>query len=655
MIVQLGHFALILATCLALAQAILPLAGLARGRRDLLAVAPPAAMGQFLMVALAFAALAYAFYTNDFSVAYVAANSNTNLPWYYRIAAVWGSHEGSLLLWLLVLGGWSVAVACASQSLPREVSSCVLAVMGAVSVGFLLFTLLTSNPFLLSLPAPSQGRDLNPLLQDPGLVFHPPILYMGYVGFTVAFAFAITALITGRVDSAWTRWTRPWTVASWMFLTIGITMGSYWAYNELGWGGWWFWDPVENASFMPWLVGTALIHSLAVTEIRGIFKSWTVLLAITAFALSLLGTFLVRSGVLISVHAFAVSPTRGIYILSFFGIVVGGSLLLYAIRAPKFEARQRTPVKVLSREGLLLLNNIFLVVAATVVLLGTLYPIIADALGMGRISVGPPYFNSVFLPVTAPLVVLIGLAAVMAWKQTRPAVLRKRLWLPLLVAVIAGPVLAFVSAGSPGVMALAGCILGSWAICASLADLIRRTRGRRIQMPRAALGMALAHTGIGIFVIGVTLVSVFGMQNSARMAPGSTASVAGYTFTFHGTHKETGPNYNAEVGHFTISEDGEQVAALYPAKRHYMAGGQVMTEAGIAPGIFRDLYVSLGRPLEGNAWSVRIYYRPFVRWIWGGGFVVALGGFLALTDKRYWRRRRADKRQPAPVTRQVQA
>src|SRR5699024_7455627 len=351
------------------------------------------------------------------SVAYVAANSNTQLPWFYRLAAIWGSHEGSLLLWLLVLAAWSMAVAGASQSLPREISSCVLAIMGLVSVGFLLFTLLTSNPFLLQFPAPAQGRDLNPLLQDPGLVFHPPMLYMGYVGFTVAFAFAITALITGRVDSAWTRWTRPWTVAAWMFLPIGITMGSYWAYNELGWGGWWFWDPVENASFMPWLVGTALIHSLAVTEIRGIFKSWTVLLAITALVLSLLGTFLVRSGVLISVHAFAVDPTRGVYILAFFTIVVGGSLLLYALRAATFDPRQNTPVKILSREGLLLLNNIFLVVAAAAVMLGTLYPIIADSLGFGRISVGPPYFNSVFIPLTLPLVVLIGFASVMAWKQ----------------------------------------------------------------------------------------------------------------------------------------------------------------------------------------------------------------------------------------------
>lgn len=657
MIVQLGHFALILATCLALAQFCLPMIGLARGRSDFLAVAAPAAMGQFLMIALSFAALGYAFYTNDFSVAYVAQNSNTQLPVFYRLAAIWGSHEGSLLLWLLVLGAWSMAVAGASHSLPREVSSCVLAVMGAVSIGFLLFTLLTSNPFLLQFPVPAEGRDLNPLLQDPGLVFHPPMLYMGYVGFTVAFAFAITALITGRVDSAWTRWTRPWTIASWMFLTLGINIGSWWSYHELGWGGWWFWDPVENASFMPWLVGTALIHSLAVTEIRGIFKSWTVLLAITAFALSLLGTFLVRSGVLISVHAFAVDPARGIYILTFFGIVVGGSLLLYAFRAGRFEARQRTPVKVLSREGLLLLNNIFLVVAAAAVLLGTLYPIIADALGMGRISVGPPYFNSVFIPLTAPLVVLIGFAAAMAWKKTRPAVLRNKLWLPLVAAVVLGVAVALVSVGVPGVVAVAGCVLGGWAICSALADVLRRMRGRRIKLPRAALGMALAHTGVGIFVIGVTLVTVFGAENIVRMAPGGSAWVSGYEFTFRGVEKRQGPNYTADVGLFTVKQDGEVVATLQPAKRHYQAGGQVMTEAGVQSGVFRDLYVSLGRPLEDDSWSVRMYYRPFVRWIWAGGYLVAIGGFLALTDKRYWRRRtaRVGQKQAAAMTRQVEA
>ncbi len=643
MIPELGHFALILALGLAVIQTAVPIYGVVRNRADCLAVAAPAAIGQFVMLGIAFVALAFAFYANDFSVAYVAANSNTHLPWFYRIAAVWGAHEGSLLLWMMLLSCWSLAVAAASGSLPREVASCVLAVMGAISVGFLMFTLFTSNPFAREFPMPGEGRDLNPLLQDPGLVFHPPMLYMGYVGFCVAFAFAITALITGRVDSAWTRWTRPWTTAAWVFLTVGITLGSWWAYNELGWGGWWFWDPVENASFMPWLVGTALIQSLAVTEKRGIFKSWTVLLAITAFALSLLGNFLVRSGVLISVHAFATDPTRGIYILAFFAVVIGGSLLLYAIRAPKFESGGE-PVAVLSREGLLLLNNIFLVVAAAGVLLGTLYPILADSLGMGRISVGPPYFNKIFIPLTAPLVALVGFAAVMAWKRTRAETLRSRLWVPLVLAIIAGVVLPLVTLGTSAVAAVAGCVLGSWAILAALEDVARRVKGRRIMLPRNVLGMTLAHIGVGVFVIGVSLVSGFGGEHDVRLGPGDSASIAGYDFRFLGTRHEEGPNYVAEVGDFIVSRDGEQVNELFPAKRRYNASGQTMTESGIDVGIFRDLYVSLGEPLDGDAWSVRLYHRPFVRWIWAGGFLAAIGGLLALSDKRYWRRERSAER-----------
>ncbi|ROO26698.1 heme lyase CcmF/NrfE family subunit [Salinisphaera orenii] len=642
MIPEIGHFALFLALGLALVQSVLPLYGIARNRADCLAVAAPAAIGQFVMLAVAFVALSFAFYANDFSVTYVAQNSNTELPWFYRLAAVWGAHEGSLLLWMTLLASWSLAVAAASRSLPREVASCVLAVMGAVSVGFLVFTLFTSNPFAREFPAPAEGRDLNPLLQDPGLVIHPPMLYMGYVGFCVAFAFAITALITGRVDSAWTRWTRPWTTAAWVFLTVGVTLGSWWAYNELGWGGWWFWDPVENASFMPWLVGTALIHSLAVTEKRGIFKSWTVLLAITAFALSLLGTFLVRSGVLISVHAFATDPTRGVYILAFFAVVVGGSLLLYAIRAPRFDAGTE-PVAALSREGLLLLNNIFLVVAAAGVLLGTLYPILADAMGMGRISVGPPYFNKVFIPLTVPLVVLVGVAAVMAWKRTRAEVLRSRLWAPLLVAIALGVLLPWLALGTNGVVAAAGCVLGGWAIATAFEDVLRRMRGRRVKLPRAVVGMALAHAGVGVFVIGVSLVTAFGAEHDVRLAPGEQASLAGYDFTFKGTRHVEGPNFVSEIGDFIVREDGEQIAELFPEKRRYNASGQTMTESGIDAGIFRDLYVSLGEPLSGEAWSVRIYHRPFVRWIWAGGFLSALGGLIALSDKRYRRRERAAK------------
>lgn len=640
MIPELGQLALILALAMALIQSLWPLYGIVAERPAYLQLAAPAAVGQFLMLGIAFVALAWSFYVNDFTVTYVAENSNTHLPWFYRIGAVWGAHEGSLLLWVMELSVWSLAVAFASRSLPRDVASGVLAVMGLVSVGFVVFTLATSNPFARQFPAPGQGRDLNPLLQDPGLVFHPPMLYMGYVGFSVAFAFAITALITGRVDSAWTRWARPWTLAAWVFLTIGVTLGSAWAYHELGWGGWWFWDPVENASFMPWLVGTALIHSLAVTEKRGIFQSWTVLLAITAFSLSLLGTFLVRSGVLISVHAFATDPSRGIYILGFFTVVVGGSLLLYALRAHRFTAGTE-PVAVLSREALLLLNNLFLTVAAAAVLIGTLYPIFADALGMGRLSVGPPYFDKVFVPLTVPLVALVGLGAAMAWKRTRPTVLRSRLWPALIAAVIMGVALPALTVGVQGVAAVAGCVLGCWAIATALEELIRRSGGTRVKLPRQIVGMSLAHLGVGVFVIGVSLVSGFGGEHDARLKPGQSVAYAGYRFVFHGIDEKQGPNYSAQVGDFTIRHDGRTVARLHPAKRHYNSGGNPMTEAGIDKGIFGDLYVSLGESLDGNAWSVRLYNRPFVRWIWAGGFLAAIGGLLALSDKRYWRRRRA--------------
>ena len=640
MIVELGHFALVLALCLSLVQAVVPMLGYRTGRTDLMGMAMPAASGQFVFLALAFAALGWAFLQNDFSVAYVAANSNTELPWYYRLAAVWGAHEGSLLLWVTMLAGWSLAVAAFSRSLPTDVAACVLAVMGMVSVGFLVFTLGTSNPFERLCPAAAEGRDLNPLLQDPGLIIHPPLLYMGYVGFAVAFAFAITALITGRVDSAWTRWTRPWTTAAWAFLTIGITLGSWWAYNELGWGGWWFWDPVENASFMPWLVGTALIHSLAVTEKRGIFQSWTVLLAISAFALSLLGTFLVRSGVLVSVHAFATDPARGIYILMFFAVVVGGSLLLYAARAPKL-ARGDTPVKALSREGLLLLNNLFLVVSAAAVLLGTLYPLVADALGLGRISVGPPYFNTVFVPLTVPLVILCGFGGAMAWKRTRWQVLRDRLWVPALVATVAGVGLSWITLGTGGVVATAGCMVGFWAIATAMEELWYR---RRTSWSRGVLGMTMAHAGVGVMVIGITLVTAFGLDRDASLAVGESKTMAGYQFTFEGTEQQTGPNYIAQVGHVAISDaDGNAIATVHPEKRRYPSRGNVMTESGVHSNLFRDLYVSLGEPLQQGGWSLRLFYRPFVLWIWLGGLLMMLGGILATTDPRYRRLRQRER------------
>lgn len=637
MIPELGRLALILALAMALVQSCWPLYGMATGRPAYRHFAAPAAIGQCLMLLIAFAALAWSFYVNDFSVVYVAANSNTQLPWFYRMAAVWGAHEGSLLLWLLELGLWSLAVVGASRSLPREVAASVLSIMGLISAGFLLFTLTTSDPFLRQFPAPMQGRDLNPLLQDPGLVLHPPMLYMGYVGFSVAFAFAVTALLSGRVDSAWTRWIRPWTLAAWVCLTLGIILGSGWAYNELGWGGWWFWDPVENASFMPWLVGTALIHSLAVTEKRGIFQSWTVLLAIATFALSLLGTFLVRSGVLVSVHAFASDPDRGVYILMLFAGFVGGALLLYALRAGAL-GQAAEPVAILSREGLLLLNNLFLVVAAASVLVGTLYPILAEALGWGRLSVGAPYFDQVFVPLMAPLIVLVGLASAMAWKQTRLATLTSRLWGAALGAIVAGVSLPAAAVGLQAVPAIAGSVMGCWAIASSAEEWLRRRR-RGSRLSRQVLGMTLAHAGVGILVIGISLVSGFGSERQARMAPGDTLQFAGYEVVFHGTQQHQGPNYTAQVGEFTLYRDGRAVASIRPAKRRYEASGASMTEAGIDKGLFGDLYLSLGDGGSSGAWGVRLYDRPFVRWIWAGGLLAALGGLIALTDKRYWRRR----------------
>lgn len=638
MIPEIGQLALILALIMAGVQSILPLYGMVTRQAGLLNLATPAAVGQFLMLGLSFAALVWSFYINDFSVVYVAENSNTKLPWFYRLAATWGAHEGSLMLWAMLLAAWTLIVVLASRTLPRDITACVLAIMGLISIGFLLFSLATSNPFERQFPAPGQGRDLNPLLQDPGQVMHPPMLYMGYVGFCVAFAFAITALITGRVDSAWTRWTRPWTIAAWVFLTIGITLGSLWSYNELGWGGWWFWDPVENASFLPWLVGTALIHSLAVTERRGIFQSWTVLLAITAFSLSLLGTFLVRSGVLISVHAFATDPDRGIYILAFLGLVVGGSLLLYAFRANSLRIGD-TPVAILSREGLLLLNNIFLLVAAAGILIGTIYPILADRLDMGRLSVGPPYFNKIFVPLMIPLLVIIGAGAAMAWKRTKARTLWVRLRWPLIVALAIGIIMPWLTVGLQPIGAIAGCVLGCWAIATALEDVLRRCKGRRIKIPRQILGMALAHAGVGIAVIGISLVSGFGMDRDARLSPGESIDFMGYTFTFHGIRDHQGPNYTARIGDFTINRDGRRIAHIHPAKRSYEASDMTTTESSIAYGFFRDLYVSLGNAMPDDSWSVRLYNRPFVRWIWAGGLLAAFGGILALADKRYWRHR----------------
>jgi cytochrome c-type biogenesis protein CcmF len=641
MVPEVGQFALILALLLALTQATLPLIGAARGNRAWIAVAAPAGQAQFIFVAIAFCCLGYSFITNDFSVLNVATNSNSQLPLHYRLAATWGSHEGSLLLWAFMLGLWTVGVSLFSRHLPDDMVARVLSVMGVISVGFLLFMLLTSNPFARQLPAPIDGRDLNPLLQDPAMVAHPPMLYMGYVGFSVAFAFAISALISGRLDATWARWSRPWTTVAWMFLTVGIALGSWWAYYELGWGGWWFWDPVENASFMPWLVGTALIHSLAVTEKRGGFKSWTVLLAIGAFSLSLLGTFLVRSGVLTSVHAFATDPKRGIFILAFLLFVIGGSLLLYAWRAKQVGLGGK--FEVISRESLLLSNNVLLVVAAGSVLLGTLYPLIIDALGLGKLSVGPPYFNSVFAPLMVPAIFLMGVGPIARWKKASLPELATRLRWAFLASLVTALILPFVL-GKWKPLASLGLLLALWIVTTVITNLYERVRSASGQLSvwqklraqtRSYYGMQLAHLGVAVFIVGVTIVTSYQSEQDVRMDIGETVTAGGYTFVFNGVTRAQGPNYEAARAEIEISRDGKGVNKMYPEKRSYTASGNVMTETAIDSGLFRDLYISLGEPAGGRAWSVRVYYKPFVSWIWGGAVLMAMGGGLALSDRRY--------------------
>ena len=640
MIPEIGQLALILALLLAATQATLPLIGVARRVPAWVALARSAAQGQFLFIAVAFACLAWSFVTNDFSVANVASNSNSRLPVPYRFAATWGSHEGSMLLWVLMLAAWTVAVTLFSRHLPEETVARVLGVMAIVSCGFLLFTLLTSNPFERVFPPPPDGRDLNPLLQDPGMVIHPPMLYMGYVGFSVAFSFAIAALLAGRLDSAWARWSRPWTTAAWCFLTCGIMLGSWWAYYELGWGGWWFWDPVENASFMPWLVGTALIHSLAVTEKRGAFRSWTVLLAILAFSLSLLGTFLVRSGVLTSVHAFATDPARGVFILAFLTFVIGGSLALFAARAHRVGGGGGfDPV---SRETMLLGNNVLLLAAAGSVMLGTLYPLALDVLGLGKISVGPPYFDSVFVPLMTPLVFLMGLGPLARWKQASPPELWARLKWALAIAIATALLLPAI-AGKWSPFTSLGFGLAAWIAAATVAGVRERIRNaqggwlsRLGEQPRAWWGMTLAHLGVAVFVTGVTVVKSYEIERDVRVAPGDAVTVGGYAFRFMGVSEAPGPNYRAVRGMVEVSRDGRLVRTLYPEKRVYLAQSQMpTTEAAIATGILGDLYVSLGEPVGEGAWTMRVYHKPFVTWIWGGCLLMALGGFCALSDRRY--------------------
>jgi cytochrome c-type biogenesis protein CcmF len=638
---EIGQFALVLALLLALVQGTVPIAGAQRGVASWMRLARPLAQGQFVFVAVAAGCLVASFVNNDFSVVNVASNSNSRLPVHYRVAASWGSHEGSLLLWVLMLSGWSLAVSVFSRHLPDEMVARVLGVMGLVSIGFLLFMLATSNPFDRLFPPAPDGRDLNPLLQDPGMVFHPPMLYMGYVGFSVAFAFAIAALLGGRLDATWARWSRPWTTAAWCFLTIGIMIGSWWAYYELGWGGWWFWDPVENASFMPWLVGTALVHSLAVTEKRGTFKSWTVLLAICAFSLSLLGTFLVRSGVLTSVHAFATDPRRGTFILAFLTLVIGGSLVLFALRAPRVGGGGR--FELVSRESMLLANNVLLVVAAGSVLLGTLYPLFLDALsgGQTKISVGPPYFDAVFVPIMTPLVFLMGVGPIARWKEAALPDLWTRLRWALGVSVVTALVLPF-AAGRWSAIVSFGLLLAAWiatTCVVSVRERIRNARGGLFErlgaQPRAFWGMTLAHLGVAVFIVGVTMVKGYESERDVRMGIGDTVSVGGYTFRFDGTREITGPNYRGHRGSVDVSREGRHVETLHPEKRIYTAQQMPMTEAAIDTGILGDLYVSLGEPVADGAWSVRVYHKPFVTWIWYGCILMAFGGFLALADRRY--------------------
>ncbi len=639
---ELGQLALILALMLALVQSTLPLIGAWRGSQALMATARPAAAGQAVFVALAFGLLVWAFLHFDFSVRYVADNSNLSLPWYYRIAAVWGAHEGSMLLWIFILNVWTLAVAAFSGHLPEPFVARVLGVLGIVAVGFLVFILFTSNPFGRLLPMPADGGDLNPVLQDPGMTFHPPVIYMGYVGFSVAFAFAIAALLGGGLEQSWVRWARPWTNVAWAFLTCGIVAGSWWAYAELGWGGWWFWDPVENASFMPWLVGTALIHAQAVTEKRGSLAAWTVLLSIFAFSLSLLGTFLVRSGVLTSVHSFASDPRRGLFILCFLVIVIDGSLLLYALRAPKVASGK--PFALLSRESAILVGNLMFTTAAAMVLLGTLFPLIGDALNIGRISVGPPYFGFLFPLLMLPVVLLLPFGPFLRWGKSEPALLRGVMQRSGIAAAACAIAAAFFVDGH--VKAMAGVAAAVWCAAGTLLYVVKRwremPRGRRY--PAEMAGMLFAHFGLGIFLIGVLMSESLSVTRDVRMAPGETRNVGGYSFRFDGVRETQGPNWHAEQGSVTVSRDGRLIAVMHPQKRTY-DHEQVQTESAIDPGVTRDLYVALGEPMDAanieGAWALRLYSKPFVRWLWAGGLFMMLGGFLAAADKRFRVRRTA--------------
>ncbi len=643
MIIELGHFALILALCLASIQAFFGLAGAQTHRAHWMAVARPAVAGQFVFTAFAFGCLVYAFEQSDFSVLYVAENSNSALPAFYRFTAAWGAHEGSMLLWLFVLTLWSIAVSAFSRKMPEEFVSRVLGVMGLLSVGFSLFILLTSNPFERLFPPAPDGRDLNPLLQDPAFAFHPPTTYLGYVGMSVPFAFAIAAMLEGKLDAAWARWVRPWTTLAWMFLTCGIALGSWWAYYELGWGGWWFWDPVENSSFMPWLAATALIHSLAVTEKRGLFKSWTLLLAIFTFSLSMLGTFIVRSGVLISVHSFASDPRRGIFILGFLIICIGGALTLYAWRASKFKSD--AGFAMLSRESFLLFNNVLLIVGLVIVVLGTLFPMFIDALNLGKVSVGPPYFNAMFVIPMFPLLAIMIVGMHAGWKRADFSSIRHALYVVLGIAVLAAIVVPWVFYGAGSVLTAVGILLAVAVGGSALIEPIRRWR-RGHSLSRGVIGMCIAHFGLALFVLGVTITRSYEADRDLTMTSNQTAQLAGYDFKFMGTRDIQGPNFDAVEADIAISRDGQPLTVLHPQKRVYRVQKNPMTEAGLYGGMHRDLLVALGEQVGNGTWSVRLQYRPMVRFVWLGAVIMALGGLIALLDRRY---RTAKENSSAPL------
>lgn len=640
MIAELGNYGLALALALSIFLAILPLVGAEKGNAKLMSLGRPLTWAMFLALSLSFGSLFYLFAVNDFSVQYVVNNSNSTLPLQYRLSAVWGSHEGSLLLWIWLLALWAVGVATFTRKMPEEAVARVLSVMGLISIGFMVFIIFSSNPFNRTFPDfPADGRELNPMLQDVGLIFHPPLLYMGYVGFSVAFAFAIASLMTGKLDTAWARWSRPWTMAAWVFLTLGIVLGSWWAYYELGWGGWWFWDPVENASLMPWLAGTALIHSLAVTEKRSTFKAWTVLLAILAFSLCLLGTFLVRSGILVSVHAFASDPTRGLYILAYLVFVIGGSLLLYAFQGTKIKSLDN--YQRYSRESLLLLNNVMLMAFLSVVFLGTILPLIHKQIGLGSVSIGAPFFNQMFLILMVPFAFILGIGPLVKWRRDQISAIRTPVMISLVMMIALGFGLPYLVGNRITATSVMGVMMSAIIVILSLYEMHTRATHRHsflmgiFKLSRSHWGMVLAHLGVAMTVFGIAMSHNFSIEKDVRMREGDSVQILDYNFTFKGLKITDGANYQGDTADIEITRNGKLEATLHAEKRFYNVSKMGMTEAAIDWGFTRDLYAALGEQLDDGSWGLRLYYKPFIRWIWLGGVFMALGGLLCMLDKRY--------------------